>query len=126
MKNIVLLGATGSIGLSALNVIRQNKERFNLMAISLNQDLDAALRIVNEFKPESVLIANENIDQGHLLFSSSSSIFTGSDGLKEIIQNPKVDIVISAVSGFAGLKGSYYAIDAGKTTLIANKESGIL
>jgi 1-deoxy-D-xylulose-5-phosphate reductoisomerase len=69
------------------------------------------------------LIANENIDQGHLLFSSSSSIFTGSDGLKEIIQNPEVDIVISAVSGFAGLKGSYYAIDAGKTTLVANKES---
>ena len=71
MKNIVLLGATGSIGLSALSVIRQNKERFNLTAISLNQDLDAALRIVNEFKPESTVIADENIDRGHSLFSSS-------------------------------------------------------
>ena len=123
MKNIVLLGATGSIGLSALSVIRQNKERFNLTAISLNQDLDAALRIVNEFKPESTVIADENIDRGHSLFSSSSNIFTGSEGLREIIQDPSVDIVISAVSGFAGLKGSYYAIDAGKTTLVANKES---
>ena len=123
MKNIVLLGATGSIGLSALSVIRQNKERFNLMAISLNQDLDAALKIVNEFKPESTVISSENIDRGHSLFSSSSNIFTGSEGLKEIIQHPSVDIVISAVSGFAGLQGSYYAIDAGKTTLVANKES---
>ena len=123
MKNIVLLGATGSIGLSTLNVIRQNKEKFNLMAISFNQDLDTGLSIVNEFKPESIAIASENIDQAHALFSSTSNIFTSSKGLQEMIQHPSVDIVISAVSGFAGLQGSYFAIDAGKTTLIANKES---
>ena len=123
MKNVVLLGATGSIGSSTLNVLRQNKEIFTLKAIALHQNLDIALEIVNEFSPEHVFISDKNISTDHPIFSSGSKIVTCLEDLKSVIQNPAIEIVISAISGFAGLQSSYWAIEAGKTTLIANKES---
>ena len=117
MKNVVLLGATGSIGSSTLNVLRQNKEIFTLKAIALHQNLDIALEIVNEFSPEHVFISNKNINTDHPIFSSGCKIVTSLEDLKLVIQNPAIEIVISAISGFAGLQSSYWAIEAGKTTL---------
>ena len=123
MKNIVLLGATGSIGDSCLNVIRQNKEHFHLFGIGLGGNLDKAQQIVNEFSPEHIFIAESHIDQSHDLLQSHPNILNTEYELQALIQDPSVDIVISAISGFAGLKASYFAIDAGKTILVANKES---
>ena len=110
MKNVVLLGATGSIGSSTLNVLRQNKEIFTLKAIALHQNLDIALEIVNEFSPEHVFISSKNINTDHPIFSSGSKIVPCLEDLKLVIQNPAIEIVISAISGFAGLQSSYWAI----------------
>jgi len=123
MKNIVLLGATGSIGDSCLNVIRQNKEHFHLFGIGLGSNLDKAQQIVKEFSPEHIFVAESHLDKSHDLLQSHSNILNTENELQTLIQDPSVDIVISAISGFAGLKASYFAIDAGKTILIANKES---
>ena len=123
MKKIVLLGATGSIGDSCLNVIRQNKDQFQLMAIALNGNLDKAQRIYDEFHPEYIYIAESNLDNRHSLFSSKAKILSDADGLQGLIEDTDTDIVISAISGFAGLEASYFAINAGKTILVANKES---
>jgi 1-deoxy-D-xylulose-5-phosphate reductoisomerase len=123
MKNIVLLGATGSIGDSCLNVIRQNKNHFHLFGIGLGGNLDKAQQISKEFSPEHIFVAESNADKLHNLLRSHSNILNTEDELQALIQDPNVDIVISAISGFAGLKASYFAIDAGKTILIANKES---
>ena len=98
MKNVVLLGATGSIGSSTLNVLRQNKEIFTLKVIALQQNLDIALEIVNEFSPEHVFISNKNINTDHPIFSSGSKIVTCLEELKLVIQNPAIEIVISAQS----------------------------
>ena len=123
MKNIVLLGATGSIGDSCLNVIRQNKQHFRLFAIGLESNLDKAQKIAEEFHPEYIFVAKSHNDKSHDLFQSYPNILCTEDELQGLIQDPNVDIVISAISGFAGLKASYFAIDAGKTILVANKES---
>jgi len=123
MKNIVLLGATGSIGDSCLNVIRQNKEHFHLFGIGLGGNLDKAQQIAKEFNPEHIFIAEPHLDKSHDFLQSHSNILNAENELQALIQDPSVDIVISAISGFAGLKSSYFAIDAGKTILIANKES---
>ena len=123
MKNIVLLGATGSIGDSCLNVIRQNKQHFRLFAIGLESNLDKAQKIAKEFNPEYIFVAKSHNDKSHDLFQSYPNILCTEDELQGLIQDPNVDIVISAISGFAGLKASYFAIDAGKTILVANKES---
>ena len=123
MKKIVLLGATGSIGDSCLNVIRQNKDQFQLMAIALNGNLDKAQQIYDEFHPEYIYIAESNLDNRHSLFSSKAKILSDADGLQGLIEDTDTDIVISAISGFAGLEASYFAIHAGKTILGWNKES---
>ena len=123
MKNIVLLGATGSIGDSSLNVIRQNKKHFHLFGIGLGGNLDKAQQITKEFNPKHIFIAEPHIDKSHDLLHSYPNILSTEDELQGLIQDPSVDIVISAISGFAGLKASFFAIDAGKTILIANKES---
>jgi 1-deoxy-D-xylulose-5-phosphate reductoisomerase len=65
MKNIVLLGATGSIGDSCLNVIRQNKEHFHLFGIGLGGNLDKAQQIAKEFSPEHIFIAGPHLDKSH-------------------------------------------------------------
>ena len=123
MKNIVLLGATGSIGQSALNVLRQNSDSFNLLGIAFNNNFDIALDIANEFKPDFIFYSANVTNKDHPLFSFDAEILSKSANLREMIQHPKVDVVISAVSGFAGLEASYFAIDAGKIILVANKES---
>ena len=123
MKNIVLLGATGSIGESCLNVIRQNKEHFHLFGMGFGGNLDKAQKIAKEFNPEHIFVAESNIDKSHDLLQTYPNILNTAHQLQELIQDPCVDIVISAISGFAGLRASYFAIDAGKKILIANKES---
>jgi len=123
MKNIVLLGATGSIGESCLTVIRQNKQYFNLLGIGLSSNLDKAKNIAEEFSPDYIFIGGSNFDKDHELLLSYSEILTTQQELQQLIQDSEVDIVISAISGFSGLQASYFAIDAGKTILVANKES---
>jgi len=123
MKNIVLLGATGSIGKSCLNVIRQNKEHFHLFGIGFGSNLDKAQEIVQEFNPDHIYVAQSQADKSHNFWKIHSKLLTSEDELKALIQDPDVDIVISAISGFAGLKTSYFAIEAGKKILVANKES---
>ncbi|MDG2266333.1 MAG: 1-deoxy-D-xylulose-5-phosphate reductoisomerase [Candidatus Marinimicrobia bacterium] len=123
MKKILLLGATGSIGDSCLNVIRQNKDKFQLIGIALNGNLDKAQRIYDEFQPEYIFIAEPSVDEAHAIFRSKAKILSKSDELRGLIELIDTDIVISAISGFAGLEASYFAINAGKTILVANKES---
>ena len=123
MKNIVLLGATGSIGKSCLSVIRQNKEHFHLFGIGLGSNLDKAQEIVKEFNPEHIFVAQSETDKSHNFWKIHSNILGSEDELRGLIQDPNVDIIISAISGFAGLKASFFAIEAGKTILVANKES---
>ena len=123
MKNIILLGATGSIGESCLNVIRQNKKEFNLLGIGLGSNLDKAQKIAQEFEPEHIFISESDLDNSHQLFRRYPRILNSENELQQLIQDSNVDIVVSAISGFAGLKASYFAIDAGKTILVANKES---
>ena len=123
MKNIVLLGATGSIGKSCLNVIRQNKEHFHLFGIGFGSNLDKAQEIVQEFNPEHIFVAQSETDKLHNFWKIHSNTLGSEDELRGLIQDPNVDIVISAISGFAGLKASFFAIEAGKTILVANKES---
>ena len=76
MKNIVLLGATGSIGDSCLNVIRQNKKHFNLLGIGLSRNLDKAKNIAEEFSPDNIFIAESNFDKSHKLLRSHPGILT--------------------------------------------------
>ena len=92
MKNIVLLGATGSIGDSCLNVIRQNKQHFRLFAIGLESNLDKAQKIAEEFNPEHIFVAKSHINKSHDLFQSYPNILCTEEELQGLIQEVNGDI----------------------------------
>ena len=122
MKNILLLGATGSIGDSVLNVISQNRDLFNLFGISLNKNISKATKITKEFSPKYIHV-NENESLKTNQKNSSNIYLNGDEDLKNLINDQDVDIIICAISGFAGLKATYMSAQTGKKILLANKES---
>ena len=79
MKNIVLLGATGSIGDSCLNVIRQNKQHFHLYGIGVGGNLDKAQQITKEFSPKYIFVAESHVDNSHDLFQSYPNSLSAED-----------------------------------------------
>ena len=122
MKNILLLGATGSIGKSVLSVIKQNQDELNLMGISFNTNISKGTEIIEQFSPSYVHIENVSCFQEKKFFDTCSYINTPSE-LEDLINHKEVDIIVCAISGFAGLKAAYMAASSGKKILLANKES---
>jgi len=122
MKNILLLGATGSIGESVLSVINENKSKLNLFGISLNNNLNIANKIIDDFNPSFVYIEDKDTFENQKE-SKEIVYLNGDEELKGLINHQDVDIIISAISGFAGLKATHLAASSGKKILLANKES---
>ena len=125
MKNILLLGATGSIGKSVLSVINENKSKLNLFGISLNNNINEATKIINEFEPSFIYIEDTAALEDFINHNQSKDIIhlNGDGELKDLINHHDIDIIISAISGFAGLKATHLAASSGKKILLANKES---
>ena len=124
MKNIVLLGATGSIGDNVLSVIEQNKDSLNLYGIALNSNISKANQIINEYSPMFVYIEEVNeILLEKSISEGSLSVLNGKAELEELLNDSNVDVIISAISGFAGLETTLMAAKTGKVILLANKES---
>ena len=125
MKNILLLGATGSIGKSVLSVINENKSKLNLFGISLNNNINEATKIINEFEPSFIYIEDTAALEDFINHNQSKDIIhaNGDEELKDLINHHDIDIIISAISGFAGLKATHLAASSGKKILLANKES---
>ena len=122
MKNILILGATGSIGESVLSVIKQNYEKLNLFGISFNQNIAKGKQIIDEFSPSFVhiddLMGYNNIEK-----SENSSYLNSIEDLENLINHQDIDIIVCAISGFAGLNATHMAVHTGKKLLLANKES---
>ena len=122
MKNVLLLGATGSIGKSVLSVISQNKESLNLIGISFNKNVLRYQEILKEHSPDYVYI--EDHDSFKSLCNKDKERYLNGDiELERLINRDDVDIIVCAISGFAGLKAAYIAAKTGKKILLANKES---
>ena len=126
MKNIIVLGATGSVGESVLSVIKQNKNKLNLLGITFSSNIVKAKDIINEFKLKNVY--SESSDSHEYLKQSFQNnnelnIFKDKSELEDLLNKDDVDIIVSAISGFAGLESTLIASKTGKTVLLANKES---
>ena len=122
MKNILLLGATGSIGDSVLSVIKQNNDKLNLLGISFNHNIAKGKEIIKEFSPSYAHI-NDPAEYNKIEKLEDCSYFNSTTDLENIINNKDIDIIVCAISGFAGLKATYIAASTGKKILLANKES---
>ena len=122
MKKIFILGASGSIGENALSVIDSNKENFELVGISVNKNVEKANKIIKKHNPKYIYI-NDKLAKENILKTEDAVICEDDKELSDIFNSSDVDIVISAISGFAGIKSTFHAAKSGKKILLANKES---
>lgn len=127
MQKITILGATGSIGDSTLDVIRHNKSTYEVFALSANNNVDKMLALCNEFKPNYVVLVNkEAASKLAKLVDSCVNVLSGIEALNDICSDERVDVVMSAIVGAAGLLPTLSAIRANKRILLANKESLVM
>lgn len=123
MKYISLLGATGSIGMQTLDVIKEHSNDFRLVAFSVGRNIQSAREIISQFNPELVSV-QEKSDYETLKQDFPHVTFTfGNDGLTEVAVYEKANILVNAVLGSVGLLPTLQAIEAKKTIAIANKET---
>jgi len=124
-KNIAILGSTGSIGTQALDVIRSNSDRFAVYALTANNNVELLIRQAIEFQPEVVAIANENCypTLKEALADQPIKVFAGKDAINQLVEMEPIDMVLTAMVGYAGLKPTMHAIQARKTIALANKET---
>ncbi|MEW4982442.1 MAG: 1-deoxy-D-xylulose-5-phosphate reductoisomerase [Cycloclasticus sp.] len=128
MKSICLLGSTGSIGLSTLDVLRLNQDRYSVVALTANKNIERLLEQCIEFKPAYAVVVdqdlaevfNKKIEQSE---AADTTVLSGIEALEFVAQLPEVDIVVAAIVGAAGLLSTLTAAKAGKRLLLANKES---
>jgi 1-deoxy-D-xylulose-5-phosphate reductoisomerase len=129
MKKITILGSTGSIGLSALDVIEKNQQRFQVVALAAGKNINLLKKQIEKFKPKVVAVSTKESAlklREALTSKSKVKIFYDKEGLKEIASFPSTDIVVSAISGSAGLIPTLAAIEAGKDIALANKETMVM
>jgi len=124
IRNIAILGSTGSIGRSALEVIANFPDRFRVTYLTANKNVELLQEQIKHFRPKGVVLLDES--QASILkkcVDGETEILVGEGGLQQIVQRKDVDIVLSALVGFAGLKPTLGAIEAGKYIALANKET---
>ncbi len=124
-KGIAILGSTGSIGTQALEVIQAYPEKFDLQVITANYNADLLIEQAIKHKPNMVVIADESQYQkvNDALWDHDINVYAGADALAQVCETQEVDVVLTALVGYAGLKPTLSAIRAGKHIALANKET---
>ncbi|HSH28921.1 MAG TPA: 1-deoxy-D-xylulose-5-phosphate reductoisomerase [Thiohalobacter sp.] len=127
---VTLLGATGSIGLSTLDVLARYPERYRLVAVTANTDVVGMLRICEQHRPEWAVMADtaaaERLETALRRGGSDTRVLAGGEGLVQVATLDAVDYVMAAIVGAAGLPPALAAAAAGKTLLLANKEALVM
>ena len=124
-RQIAIAGSTGSIGTQALDVIRKHPEELEVYALTANNQVELLIRQAREYLPEMVVIANEDKYQSlkEGLQDLPIKVWAGTDALAQVVEAEPIDMVLTAMVGYAGLKPTIHAIRAGKAIALANKET---
>ena len=129
MKNIAIIGSTGSIGANALKVIEANPDRYRVVALAAGKNIDLLLKQIEQFRPLGAAVLDDALAEdlrGRFKDRFGTQIFVGTEGVVHAATMGEVDTVISAISGAAGLAPTYAAIEAGKNIALANKETMVM
>lgn len=124
-NGVAILGSTGSIGTQALDVIREQKDKFSVEVLTAHNNADLLITQAAEFKPNMVVIGNESLyDQVHsALDPLGIKVYSGSKSVEWAVQMDSIDVVLTAMVGYAGLLPTIKAIESGKLIALANKET---
>jgi 1-deoxy-D-xylulose-5-phosphate reductoisomerase len=124
-KRVAILGSTGSIGTQALEVIKENPDYFEVEVLTAYNNIELLAKQAEEFQPNTVVIANEDKYDAltDLLNDSPVKIYAGNEAIAQIVEMDTIDIVLTAMVGYAGLLPTINAIKSGKSIALANKET---
>ena len=124
-KKIAILGSTGSIGTQALEVIEEHSDLYEAYVLTANRQADLLIEQARRFQPAQVVIADGSLYEyvRDALADQPIQVYAGADALCQVVQNDEVDIVLTALVGFAGLRPTVAAIEAHKQIALANKET---
>jgi 1-deoxy-D-xylulose-5-phosphate reductoisomerase len=124
-KGIAILGSTGSIGTQALEVLEAYPYHFNLEVITAGKNADLLIEQAIKHQPNTVVIGDESLypKVKEALWNEDIHVYTGEEAIAQVVESTEVDVVLTALVGYAGLKPTLRAIDAGKTIALANKET---
>ena len=124
-KRIAILGSSGSIGTQALQVIEEQSHLFEVEVLTVNKSADLLIEQAKKFKPNAVVIVDESQYNkvNDALFDDDIMVYSGAEALEQVVEFKEIDIVLNALVGYAGLKPTISAINAGKTIALANKET---
>ena len=124
-KKIVILGSTGSIGTQTIDVIASNPDKFELFGITAHSNSELLINQARKYKPNFVIVTKDECYPivKDALSNEDIKVFAGIDSVCDLVSMPSVDIVVTAMVGYAGLKPTISAVKAGKTIALANKET---
>jgi 1-deoxy-D-xylulose-5-phosphate reductoisomerase len=128
-RNVTILGATGSIGLNTLDVIRRHPDRFGVYALTASTSVDCMVELCLEFAPHYAVMADEpsaKVLSERLAGNGRTRVLVGEEGLCQVAGDPQCDTVMAAIVGAAGLLPTLAAVRAGKRVLLANKEALVM
>lgn len=122
-RNITVLGSTGSIGVSTLDVVRRQPERYKVRYLTTNRQIDKLAAQIEEFRPQAVVVLDPHRAAELRAQNTGVEVLSGEDALSHVASADDIDTLVGALVGFAGLKPTIEAIRKGKRICIANKES---
>jgi len=127
-KRIAILGSTGSIGTQALDVVREHPAEFTVEVLTGGDNADLLIKQAVEFQPNMVVVGNESLYSkvSEALAGYDIKVYAGAKAIEDVVETGTVDLVLMAIMGFAALRPTFKAIDAGKNLAIANKETFVV
>ena len=130
MKNLAILGSTGSVGKSTLEVVRRNNDKFQINLLAANKNFELMLQQMHEFEPKFIYLkdpeAQKSFIKGSKNLKLKTTLLTSEDELMDNLSSQESEIIVAAMVGVAGLKPVYHAVKNGKHILLANKESYVV
>ena len=129
LKTVTVLGATGSIGASTLDVIARHPDRYRVFALTANFNIDKLAELAVQYRPRYVVANNGGAAQLRMRLATvapDTEVLSGGEGLQFVAAHPDADVVVAAIVGAAGLEPTMAAVKAGKQILLANKESLVM
>ena len=130
MKSLAILGSTGSIGTSTLEVVRHNKDKFRVEFLLANSNYQLMIEQCEEFQPKYIYLRSEEAKRSFLSnigqLSNKTTLLSSDDEVEQVLGSEFIDTVVAAIVGFAGLKPVYHSLKNGKHVLLANKESYVV
>ncbi len=126
--NVAVLGSTGSIGRSALEVVAASPGLLNVVALSAHRELEKLVEQARQFRPKWVVASDADAAGSHDWkdLPKGCQLLAGAAGLEQVVRQPEIDVVVAAIVGSAGLRSTWSALDAGKRVALANKETLVM